>query len=182
MTAPPIIETDRLLLRRFVEEDVEAFYLLGTVPAVVRYTGDPGLKDLAHAREVLLTRPIADYHKYGYGRLACVLKETGTVIGFAGLKYLDDRKVTDLGYRLLPEFWGRGLATEACRPLVPYGFEVLRLDRITGLVDPENTASIRVLTKIGLTLLGEVEYAGKKILEYEIRSPLARGGSPCSPP
>src|SRR2546423_1868809 len=116
-----IIETDRLLLREFVVDDAEAFLLLNSNPEVLRYTGDSGIRDIAEARAALLARPIADYQKYGYGRLACIAKETGDLIGFAGLKYLDDLGYTDLGYRFLPAWWGRGLATEACRAVVDFG-------------------------------------------------------------
>src|SRR4051794_9711124 len=117
-----ILETQRLLLREFDEDDAEAFYLLGSDPAVTRYTGDGGLRDTEHAREILRTHPLADYRKYGFGRWACVLKESGAVIGFAGLKYLEDLKEVDVGYRLLPASWGRGLATEASRAALDHGF------------------------------------------------------------
>src|SRR5205823_10738173 len=76
-------------------------------------------------------------------------KPTGEVIGFAGLKYLDDVNEVDLGYRFFKEHWGKGLATEASKPVVAYGFEVLRLHRIVGIADIENKASIRVLEKVG---------------------------------
>src|SRR5580765_3637236 len=103
MAGRQILETERLLLREFDEGDVAAFYRLGSDPDVIRYTLDPGggLKDLDHALEVLRTRPMADYQKYGFGRWACVHKAHGEVIGFAGLKFLDDLGEVDLGYRFL---------------------------------------------------------------------------------
>jgi RimJ/RimL family protein N-acetyltransferase len=105
-----ILETERLLLREFDEGDVAPFYLMGSDPAVLRHTGDPGggLTSVEHALEVLRSRPIADYRNYGYGRWACVLKASGEVIGFAGLKYLADLQEVDIGYRLLPAYWGQG--------------------------------------------------------------------------
>src|SRR5262249_50280788 len=128
-------------------------------PAVLRYTGDPGggLTGLEHALEVLRSRPLEDYRKYGFGRWACVHKADGKVIGFAGLKHLDDLGgQVDVGYRLLPAYWGRGLATEACRPIIEYGFTHLKLKRIIGMVDPANVASVRVLQKLGLTHAGSI--------------------------
>lgn len=92
----------------------------------------------------------ADYRKHGYGRLATVDKATQRVIGFCGLKYLDDLKVPDIGYRFLPEYWGRGLATEAALATMQYGREQLGLDNVIGMALPENLASRRVLQKIGL--------------------------------
>jgi RimJ/RimL family protein N-acetyltransferase len=115
-----ILETDRLLLREFDEGDAEAFYVLGSDPAITRYTGDPGggLSSIEHAVQVLLAHPMADYVRHGFGRWACVHKATGTVIGFAGLKHLDELGEVDIGYRLLPAYWGAGLATEAGRAAV----------------------------------------------------------------
>jgi RimJ/RimL family protein N-acetyltransferase len=168
-----ILETERLLLREFDGGDAASFYLLGSDPEVIRYTGDPGggLTSIEHALEVLRARPLADYRKYGYGRWACVLKASGEVIGFAGLKYLADSQEVDLGYRLLPAYWGRGLATEACRAVLDYGRTRLGLRRIIGLVDPENLASVRVLEKLGLTLAGQVEDQGKYLARYVIQAP-----------
>jgi ribosomal-protein-alanine N-acetyltransferase len=74
----------------------------------------------------------------------------------------------DVGYRFLPEYWGRGLATEACLASVSFGFEVLKLDRIIGLVLPDNVASIRVLDKVGLRSEGEFTYDGYGVLLYSI--------------
>jgi [ribosomal protein S5]-alanine N-acetyltransferase len=160
------IETDRLLLREFTLDDAEPFLQMCTDPAVTRFTGDPGMTSLDEARADLLSRPIADYRKHGFGRWACVLKETGKVIGFAGSKFLDDLHEVDIGYRLLPEHWGKGLATEACRPIKRYGFDVLKLERIIGLVDPANVASVRVLEKLGLMYVGMIEYRGHTAAKY----------------
>jgi ribosomal-protein-alanine N-acetyltransferase len=165
-----ILETDRLLLREFDEEDLDVFYVLGSDPEIIRYTGDPGggLKCLEQALETLRTRPLADYQKRGFGRWACVHKRDGVVIGFAGLKYLPERKEVDIGYRFLPAYWGQGLATEACHAILPYGFERLGLRRIIGLVDPNNPASARVLQKVGLTFDGMEEYLGAPMARYVI--------------
>jgi RimJ/RimL family protein N-acetyltransferase len=168
MPGKSILETERLLLREFDEGDVAPFYLMGSDPAVIRYTGDPagGLTSLEHALEVLRSRPLADYRNHGYGRWACVLKASGEVIGFAGLKYLADMQEVDIGYRLLPAYWGQGLATEAARAVLDYGRTRLGLGRIIGLVDPENVASVRILEKLGLTPDGQVELQGKRFVRY----------------
>jgi len=163
-----VIQTSRLLLREFTLEDAEAFFLLNSDPEVLHHTGDPGVRDVAEARKVLLERPIADYQKHGYGRWACIEKATGELIGFAGLKYLDELKDVDLGYRFRPAWWGRGLATEASRPVVEYGFQTLGLPHILGLVKPEHTPSVRVLTKLGFRDDGLMEYFGQQVARYVI--------------
>jgi RimJ/RimL family protein N-acetyltransferase len=164
------LETDRLLLREFAESDAESYYLLGSNPAVIRYTGADLLKSTEHALEVLRTRPIQDYQLHGFGRLACVLRSSGAVIGFAGLKRLEDLGEVDLGYWLLPEYWGRGLATEASRAILDDGFGRLALARIIGLVHPENRASIRVLKKLGMSRVEVIDYHGDATLKYVIEA------------
>jgi RimJ/RimL family protein N-acetyltransferase len=119
---------------------------------------------------VLRDYPLADYRKHGFGRWACVHKASSEVIGFAGLKHLDELNEVDIGYRLLPAYWGAGLATEASQAAVDYGFQQLRLKRIIGLVDPQNAASVRVLEKLGLTFAGMVTYAGHSAAKYVIHA------------
>jgi RimJ/RimL family protein N-acetyltransferase len=171
MAGKQILETERLVLREFDEGDVAAFYVLGTDPAIIRYTGDPpgGMTSLEDALEVLRSRPLADYSKYGYGRWACVDKASGVVIGFAGLKYLTDLDEVDIGFRLLPAYWGQGLATEASRAVVEYARKHFHLDEIIGLVDLANVASARVLDKVGFTRLGMMQYHGDDVVRYVLR-------------
>src|SRR6266581_4041651 len=85
-----ILETDRLFLREYVEEDAEAFFKLNSDPEVLRFVPDKRLLNVEQARQILVDHPIADYRKYGFGRGACILKSTGEQIGFAGLKYLEE--------------------------------------------------------------------------------------------
>jgi RimJ/RimL family protein N-acetyltransferase len=163
-----IVETERLWLREFVEEDTPAFLRIMSDPLVTHSTGDGGVITLEQAREVLLSRPIADYQKHGFGRWACVLKKSGEVIGFAGLKYLDELKEVDIGYRLLPGYWGFGLATEAARAAIAHGFARLGLQMIIGLVLPDNVASVRVLEKCGLMFTGMIEFQAETVARYVI--------------
>lgn len=164
-------ETVRLAHRAMTVDDAAAFYALNSHPDVMRFTGEPPLQSLDEARDALAAYP--DFDTHGFGRWGCVLKETGAIIGFCGLKYLDELGEVDLGYRYLPEYWGRGLATEACRACVEFGFEQIGLEHIIALVLPENAASIRVLEKVGMRAEGEVEYEGVVALRYVVEA--ARG-------
>ena len=147
-------------------EDAEAFYRLNSHPEVMRYTGEPPLRSLDEARDAIARYP--DFDEVGYGRWACVLKETGSIIGFCGLKYLPELNEVDVGFRFLPEYWGQGIGTETCLACIAFGFDVLKLERILGLVLEENKASIRVLEKCGLHRNGEIEFDGECALKYEI--------------
>lgn len=158
--------TERLALRALTVKDAAAFFALNSNPQVMRFTGEPPLTSLEEAREAIARYP--DFETVGYGRWGCVLKSEQRVIGFCGLKYLAELDAVDVGYRFLPEYWGRGLATEACRASLQFGFDVLRLDRIIGLVLPDNAASIRVLEKVGMRRDGVVEYEGERALQYVV--------------
>jgi RimJ/RimL family protein N-acetyltransferase len=163
-----ILETDRLLLREYVEDDAEAFLKLNTDPEVLRFVPDKALLNVEQARQVLIDHPIADYRKNGFGRGACILKSSGEQIGFAGLKYLKELDEVDIAYRFMPTYWGQGLATEAARASVRYGFADLGLKRIIGLVMPENTASVRVLEKAGLRYSDSVSLWDHQFSKYII--------------
>jgi RimJ/RimL family protein N-acetyltransferase len=163
-----ILETDRLLLREFVEEDAQAFFKLNTDPQVIRFVPDKPLLSVEQARQILLDHPIADYRNHGFGRGACILKSTGEQIGFAGLKYLEELGEVDVAYRLLPTHWGQGFATEAALASVRFGFAQLRLEQIIGLVMPENIASARVLEKTGLRYVEKVTFWGHQFSKYVI--------------
>lgn len=163
-----ILETDRLLLKEYVEDDAEAFFKLNTDPQVIRFVPDKPLLNVEQARQILLDHPIADYRKYGFGRGACILKSTGEQIGFAGLKYLEELGEVDVAYRLLPSHWGSGLATEAALASVHFGFAQLGLKRIIGLVMPENIASLRVLEKTGLRYVENVTFWGHQFSKFVI--------------
>lgn len=157
-------ETDRLQHRAFSIDDAEVFFALNGNPEVMRYTGEPMLKSRDEAKQCIAN--YRDFEDVGYGRWACVLKETQSVIGFCGLKYLPDLDAVDVGYRFLPPYWGQGFATEACLASLQFGFATLGLGRILGLVLPDNTASVRVLEKAHMQFDGRFVYDGFDVLRY----------------
>lgn len=147
---PTPIETAHLILRPFTVDDAEAYWPLVSLPDVLRYTGEDAKTSLDQVRDVLLARPIRDYAVHGYGRMACIEKSSGRLVGFSGLKYLDEWHETDVGYRFLPDCWGKGYATESGAALMEAGRTAHGLQRFMGLVQPANGASARVLEKLGL--------------------------------
>lgn len=162
-------ETARLEHRAFTLDDASEFFALNGNPDVMQLTGEPVLTSLDAAREAIAKYP--DFHDVGYGRWACILKQTRTIIGFCGLKYLPELDAVDVGYRFQPEYWGQGFATEACAASLDFGFDTLRLDEILGFVLPKNVASIRVLEKVGMQRDGEVIYDGLLALRFVKRVP-----------
>jgi len=149
-----IIETDRLLLRNFTEDDAGLLYELNLDPEVIRYTHDP-IADAEHAKKILRDVILPQYVLYHHGRWAVHLKSDLEFIGWCGLKYLSETNEVDLGYRFRKKFWGKGYATEGGLACIAYGFNQLNLRRIVARALPGNLASVRVLEKCGMKYLQE---------------------------
>jgi len=151
MAMEAVLETPRLVLRAFTLADVDAMYQLMTVPEVIRYVGNKPARSKQDTLDYLQQHPLRDYQLYGYGRFACVWKETGQVIGFSGIKYLEEIQETELGYRFLPEFWRKGLATEAGLAVTDFA-KSLGLSRLVAVIHPENEGSKQVALRLGFQL------------------------------
>ena len=95
--------------------------------------------------------------------LARVAPDTGAFIGWFSLKYAGKSPDIEIGYRLLPDAWGHGFATEGARALVDYGFDDLGLHRIIGVTHRGNKASQRVLIKAGLEDIGWGHYYDRRL-------------------
>ncbi|MDC1327201.1 GNAT family N-acetyltransferase [Ulvibacter sp.] len=155
-----IIESERLLLRQFSLNDIEAVYQFNSNVELHRYTGDEIINSRQRAEQIIKDIWLKDYTNYGYGRWALIYKPENKIIGFAGLKYLAEIGETDIGYRILPQYWGKGLVSEIAKKIIPYGFNELNLKRIIGITMPENIASCKVLEKIGFSFYKEDGYHG----------------------
>jgi RimJ/RimL family protein N-acetyltransferase len=164
-----IAETPRLLIREFVEDDAADFFAFNSDPRVMRYTGEPPSTSVDQVRQQIRDYP--DYRKHGFGRWAVVFKPDGLIVGFNGLKYLDELQEVDLGYRFRSDYWGRGIATESSEAVLDYGFRELGLKRIIALVLPDNAASIHVLEKLGMSFEGMVNYCDDHAQRWVIESP-----------
>ena len=168
-----IIETNRLLLRTFTEEDAALIYELNLDPDVTRYTHDP-VKDLSHASEILEKVIIPQYVLYNHGRWAVHVRSTLEFLGWCGLKYRSELNEIDLGYRFKKEGWGKGYATEAAWATIQYGFEKIGLQRIVARAEIDNIGSWKVLEKCGMTYIGDEEVDGYLVKTYEIWNPSVR--------
>ncbi len=161
------IDTPRLQMRAFTPEDAEAVLAFSRPPEVTRYTGDAGrVTNLAEARAVITDIWQAEYQRYGYARYALVHKADNRVIGFCGLKYEPHLGGADIGYRMLPAYWGQGLGWEAAHATLAYGREVLKLNPIYAEVVEENLASRRIIERLGMVLIGRSTQDGFQVLRY----------------
>jgi len=143
------LETSRLILKQFCEEDGKYLFELNSDPDVVKFTGESVYTDMSEVNKSL-ARNLEQYRKYRQGRLSVFIKQTGEYIGWCGLRYFPESGNTDVGYRLMKKYWGKGYATEAAEACLDYGFKTLDLQEITATAMKENTASINVFHKLGL--------------------------------
>ena len=155
----PTFETERTFLRPFTLDDAHALNQVNKLHSVMRYIGPTETAE--QTRDYLINGPLADYQQWGYGRHAVIDKASEQLIGFCGLKYLADIDETDIGYRLLPSFWGQGLATETALALMDYAKSALQLTRVIALALPDNHASINIFPKLGLEYEKDIVYAGE---------------------
>ena len=163
----PIV-TERLIIRPFTLDDIEAAYQMNLDEEVSKFTGDGGVVSYEEIEQRITNDVLGDYQKHGYGRFAVEWKESGEFIGFAGLKYLENMQEVDLGYRLMSAYWGNGIATEAGKACLEYGFEELGLKRIIAMLLPENKGSIRVLEKLGFQFERSFVEEGLEVHLYAI--------------
>jgi len=165
-----VIETDRLLLRTFTQDDAPLLFELNSDPAVTVYTLDL-MTDLDHARQVLVEVILPQYALYNHGRWAVHLKDNLEFIGWCGLKYILERDEVDIGYRFMKKFWGWGYATESAHASLQYGFKKIGLQKIIGRALPGNLASIHVLEKCGMHYIGEEYIDGLLHKTYQANNP-----------
>ena len=144
------LETDRIQLREIELSDVPEVLRLHNHPEVQKYLGEEYPKDEMFIRDIVNTIWKEEYRTIGHGRWAVIEKETGSFMGWAGLKYIEEEDFCDLGYRLFPEFWGKGYATEFSFALRDCAFDRFKMEELWGMAWFLNEASKRVLEKIGM--------------------------------
>jgi len=170
------LETKRLILREFLESDIEAMFELDSNPLVHKYLGNKPISTRQQAAEgIKFVRQ--QYEERGIGRFAAVEKSSGDCIGWSGLKLNAGKKESlnnlenfiDVGYRFIPRYWGKGYATESSIATLKYGFETKNYDVIFGAAEVGNIASNKVLQKIGLKFQNKFVFEGEDINWYELK-------------
>jgi RimJ/RimL family protein N-acetyltransferase len=159
-----VLETERLLLRRFTAADAGPLAALYGDPHVMRFvtTRPPSL---AEVESKILPVYLREYRELadGLGSFAAIEKGTGQMAGRFSLKPASSYGLaggTELGYRLYPACWGRGLATEGARALIGSAFGHLLLDRVVATTMADNIGSWRVMEKCGMRRVRTFYYEG----------------------
>jgi RimJ/RimL family protein N-acetyltransferase len=147
-----LIETERLLLRHWKEEDREPFCRMNSDPRVMEFIPECMIRAES---DLLFERINEHFRNHGFGLLAAELREKKSFIGYVGLAVPSFRAhftpCVEIGWRLAADYWGRGFATEAARAVAKCAFGEFALDELMSFTVPENIRSRRVMEKMGMT-------------------------------
>lgn len=147
-----ILETQRLYLREWKDEDKTVFTEINADPRVMEFLGDAWSPQWSHDWADMKARQMKER---GYGLYAVEIRENGKFIGFCGLQDVNfDAPFTpavEIGWRLAREHWGKGYATEAATTVIRHAFATLGMEGLVSFTVPENKRSRRVMEKIGMT-------------------------------
>jgi len=162
-----IFETERLVLDTWQISDWTALRPIATDAEVMRHiTGGVAWTD--EQIRAFVDLQVKLYSERTFCRWKLLAKPAGELIGFCGVGFFRDHQDPEIGWWLARPYWGRGLATEAARTALPDAFERVRLDRVVSIARPANTASTRIMEKLGLKRECEFEDGGVRLLRYGI--------------
>ncbi len=175
-----ILETERLRLKHLSPADAPFILELLNDPDFIRNIGDRGVRTTEQARHYILAGPGASYEQHGFGLDLVESRQTGAALGICGLLRRDCHPDVEIGFAFLPAARGQHFAFEAGRAVIDFGITSLRLQRIVALTAPDNTASIRVLGKLGFRFEAMVPWMdparGSRWFVFEPDKPLDRAG------
>jgi len=168
------VETENLILRELVPYDDEGMFELDSDPLVHRHLGNiPVVKSIEES-QAAIENIRKQYVERGIGRWAAIEKSSGAFIGWSGLKLNTELEFNnkinfyDIGYRLIPRYWGKGYATESAVAALDYGYTTLNLKTIVGMAEVKNLASNKILQKIGLNYIEDFLFEDVMVSWYEL--------------
>ncbi|MFJ7276336.1 GNAT family N-acetyltransferase [Kitasatospora sp. NPDC098663] len=169
------LETPRLILRRWREEDVAPMAAVNADPEVMRWIRDGSVRDEQQTRGGIQAWE-SEWDAQGFGLFAVEIRSTGELAGFTGLSvpgFLPEvLPAVEVGWRLGRSHWGQGLATEAAAAAVWFAFEERGLERIVSITQVGNDASERIMTKLGMQLTRETvsPAGGRRVRVFALSS------------
>ncbi len=163
----PTLETERLLLRPFRTDDLDAYAAMCADPEVMRYIGNRSVLSREDAwRQMAMF--IGHWQLRGFGTWAVEERASGALVGRVGLHFPEGWPERELGWTLTRPFWGRGFALEAARAALTHAFETLGWPRVISLIDPDNLRSIRLAQRLGERFEREVLLLGHRVSLYSV--------------
>jgi RimJ/RimL family protein N-acetyltransferase len=148
------LETERLVLRAWQDDDLDPLAELCADPEVMRYFPSPISREKS---QLLISKCVEKQGEFGFCMAPIELKATGEFLGFVGLNKPDYGAplpfdpCVEIGWRLKQSAWGKGYASEAAREWLRFGFETISLEEIVAFTIPDNTPSQNLMTRIGMT-------------------------------
>jgi RimJ/RimL family protein N-acetyltransferase len=165
----PVLETERLILRMWRNEDFEAYAEMCADPDVMRYLGGKTMTRLEAWRHMGFM--VGHWMLRGYGHFAVEEKSSGGFIGRIGFLNPEGWPGFEIGWTLARDCWGRGYAIEGARRALEYAFVELDRPHVMSLIHPDNRASISVAERLGEKLEGETDLMGVRVKIYGIDRP-----------
>ena len=161
------LETERLILRMFREDDLDAYAAMCADPDVMRYLGDGKALTRSEAwRQMALI--LGHWRLRGFGLWAVEERATGALLGRIGFFQPEGWPGFELGWMLRRASWGRGYATEGARRALAHAFTVMNRDHLISLIRPANRASVRAAERLGQSLESRTDLYGQEVLVYGI--------------
>ncbi len=162
-----MIHTERLELREYTLKDAPFIFKLMNSEGWLKNIGDRNIKTIEDAEAYMLKNYLSSYEKHGFGPYLVSLKEGRMPIGSSGLYKRDNLDFPDVGFAFLSEFGNKGYAFESAQAVMNYASDTLKLQTIVGITLPENSASIKLLKKLGLSEIGTYKYEdGEELLLF----------------
>ncbi len=163
-------QSERLSFRQFMPDDWKSWQAFFPNNPNLRFVGQDDDRTPEEKAKGWVSRQLERKENGEYGQLAVCLKEYGAFLGVGGLisRDLEDGKVLEVTYSLLPTYHGKGYATELALHFLRYGFNELNQDRMISLIHTENIPSMRVAEKNGLRRKNAIEFMGFQVYVYEI--------------
>ena len=161
-----MFETERLILRKFNETDVDAVYAMRSDADLMRFIREPQTNHAEAESWINLVSSRWETEKIGF--CAVVEKSSQRFAGWCGLWRLKETSEIEVGYALVKEFRGRGYAVEASEAFVKYGFEQLNLKEIVAVARAENRASRRVMERLGMSYDYTGKFYDRDLVHYSI--------------
>ena len=173
----PVLETPRLILRPFREEDVDLLAELMANTDFMRFS----LGVFSRDQTSVFLEKLMDWERRRLpSQFAVIHRGSNRLIGYCGFfhQQVDGRDEIEIGYRLHPDYWNRGIATEAARKVRDHALGDLKLPRVISLIHPDNVASCRVAEKIGMLFERQTVFKGFPTLVFALREQwLAKRGA-----
>jgi RimJ/RimL family protein N-acetyltransferase len=168
------IETERLILRPVQVGDADDLLAMHADPSTRRIFGERTQVEV----EEWVARSEREWEERGHGHLAIVDRIDGSFLGRASLRFWPELGETEVGWVLMPEARGRGVATEAGRACAEWGFRDFYLPYVTAMIAPDNDASTAVARRLGMTPLREDVLHDVPIVVYALRRDQAGSSAP----